>query len=287
MADDKDIGHVKVKIPTFMENSVSNWFIIAEAQFNLAKITISSTKFYHIIANLPTTVLDKLDKSTITDPDYDKLKLAIVDRYEKSKPELFRRILTSKTMTGKPSVYMHELQVIAEKVGVGDDFVKHQFLEAAPPSISSVLLSQNDLSLTQMGKLADSMLPYIKSTEVNAIESEYKSFPETPNQREKFPSSSYSQNSYRNNYRYDHNRNQDFPKVPFSVMPFSPGQRPKICRAHLYFLDDARTCKPWCGYPNKSRQIKILPNSRPSSPARPSPRRNNQENRPKPSNSEN
>ena len=101
----EDIGHVKVKIPIFMGKSVSNWFIIAEAQFNLARITISSTKFYHIIANLPTTVLDKLDKSTITDPDYVKLKLAIVDRYEKSKPELFRRTLTSKTMTGKPSVY--------------------------------------------------------------------------------------------------------------------------------------------------------------------------------------
>ena len=125
--------------------------------------------------------------------------------------------------------------------------------------------------------------------EVNSIDSECKIFPESHTQREKFPQSSYSQNSYRNNYRYDQTRNQDLPKVPFSVMYFSPGQQPKICRSHLYFLDDARTCKPWCGYPNKSRHIKILPNSRPSSPARPSsPRRNNnQENRQKPSNSEN
>ena len=158
---------ISVKIPPFMEGSVANWFLIIEAQFKIARIVSNETKFYYVIANLPTTVLDKLDQTILQSNKYDELKAEILSRFEQSKPELFRKILANKTLTGKPSNFLAELQSIAKKVGVGDDLVKHQFLEAVPSSISSVLVCQEDLTLAQMAKLADSMQAYAQPNERN------------------------------------------------------------------------------------------------------------------------
>ena len=229
---------VAVKVPPFMENSVSNWFLVVEAQFKIARITSPDTRYYHVIGNLPTSVLDRLDQEALTTPDYTKLKNALINKYEKSKPELFRKMLENKKMTGKPSALMSELQAIGAKVGVGEEFIKHQFLEASPPSISSVLVSHNDLSLSQMAKLADSMLPYVQQPANDVFHVK--------------PSATTAKNE---------------PFVPISVRPYSHDQRPKICRAHIYFADRARTCKPWCKYPNKSSSLKMNPSSRASSPS--------------------
>ena len=39
--------------------------------------------------------------------------------------------------------------------------------------------------------------------------------------------------------------------IPIGLRPFSPDQRPRVCRRHLYFGENSRTCKPWCRWPNK------------------------------------
>ena len=53
--------------------------------------------------------------------------------------------------------------------------------------------------------------------------------------------------------------------IPTGIKPFFPEQKAKICRAHLYFAEQARTCKPWCRWPKK-QNTKILPSSRPPTP---------------------
>ena len=48
--------------------------------------------------------------------------------------------------------------------------------------------------------------------------------------------------------------------------PFTAGQRPKICRYHLYFAEKAKSCKPWCQWPGQKPK-NIEPTSRTNSPA--------------------
>ena len=48
------------------------------------------------------------------------------------------------------------------------------------------------------------------------------------------------------------------------IFPYSAGQLPKICKAHIFFADRAKTCKPWCKWPGRKPQ-RIEPSSRPSS----------------------
>ena len=58
------------------------------------------------------------------------LKNALIQIHERTKPELFARLISKTRMTGRPSNYLQELMSIADKVGVGEDLVKHQFTSA-------------------------------------------------------------------------------------------------------------------------------------------------------------
>ena len=56
---------VTVKPPPFYETSVIRWFTIVESQFVLAKITVASIKFHHILSNLPLRVINQVSDEVI------------------------------------------------------------------------------------------------------------------------------------------------------------------------------------------------------------------------------
>ena len=236
---------VTLKPPAFMETSVPGWFAIIKAQLHLRQISTDSTKFYSVIAALPAEVVSRLP-STVTDPthsNYQTLKETIISMYEKTKPELLDRLMKTTSISGRPSVYLQEMLTTASRIGVTDDIVRHKFLQALPSTISPVIASQKSLDLLQLGKLADELLPYFTKSNVMAVQQ---------------PAPAYS-NFYNKGNKTGEN------SVPIGVRPFSKDQRPKVCRAHLYFADRARTCKPWCKWPNKVN-CQMQPSSRPPTP---------------------
>lgn len=54
-------------------------------------------------------------------------------------------------------------------------------------------------------------------------------------------------------------------------MPYSEGQRPKICRAHIYFAAQARSCTSWCQWPGDKPKRIFSRNSSPASSRASSP----------------
>ena len=152
---------VSVKAPPFMETAVQGWFAIFDAQFQLARITASDTKFYHVLSSLPPDTIAHVSPDVLAGKDFDKLQEAVTDMYEKTKPELFERLISKARLTGRPSLFLSELRKIAEKVGVGDELIRHKFLQSLPTGIAAALASQRETSLSQLGKLADELLPLV------------------------------------------------------------------------------------------------------------------------------
>ena len=136
-------------------------------------------------------------------------------------------------MTGRPSVYLREIQKVASQVGASDDLVRHKFVTALPTTISPILATQKSLTLAQLGSMADELMPL--HNQINVV-----------NHKERKPSFSYSEGVSSKEYFSDANA------IPIGLRPYHSKQRPTICRAHLYYNEQARTCKPWCKYPNKS-----------------------------------
>ena len=242
------IMHASVKAPAFMETCVTGWFSIMESQFHIARVKTNETKFHHILAALPPTIIVRVPTATLNSKNYEELKSCIIDLYEQTKPELFNQLIGSKVMQGKPSVYLEEIRRTASKLGVTDDLVKHKFLQAVPSSISAVLASQKNMDLVELGKLADELVVFSQS---------YK------------PISAVDQTSVTHQHSVGLPRHTSSPTSNLSkgVQPFHKNQRPKVCRAHLYFGTEAKWCKPWCQWPTKASHIQMKNSSRASSPA--------------------
>ena len=242
------LQHVAIKAPEFMETAVIAWFQIMESQFLLKGVKSDETRFHHVVSVLPASIVAKITPELLTATSYIKLKEAVIAIYEQTKPELFEKLISSTTMSGRPSVYLQEMLSVASKINVSDDLIKHKFIKSLPPSISAVVATQKELNLTQLGKLADELLPYFSATRpafpVNEASATYRRSPSP------------------------HPRQTSFPNK--TLMPFATDQRPKVCRGHIYYAERSKTCTRWCRWPDKT-SCKIAssrPNSRNSSPNR-------------------
>ena len=156
------VTHIQLKVPEFMEEAVDSWFCIVEANFETSRITRSNTKFFNTLANLPTSVVKRLPKTVLQTREYESLKESVIGVYERSKPELLDKLLQKNSISGRPSIFLHELMATAERIDVGDDIVRHKFLDAVPDSIRTVLASQKSLTLLQLGQLAYDLTPYVQ-----------------------------------------------------------------------------------------------------------------------------
>ena len=260
--------HVAVKPPPFMETAVPGWFAIMEAQFQLAKIANDETKFYHTLAALPPTTISKLDPATLNEHKFEKLKTAVKELYEKSKSELFDELISKVQLTGRPSHFVMELQELAGKVGVGDDLVRHKLFQSLPPAVGAVLAAQHGRTLHQLGKLADELMPLLQTSCLATPAQALLPQPFQPQQRRFESSEAYHQQQDRGaTSRPVPQQSMGGRALPLGLKPFYKDQRPQICRAHLYFGAEARTCKPWCRWPQK-RHVTMQPSSRRASPER-------------------
>lgn len=249
--DQLALAQILIKAPAFMESAVPGWFTIIESQFHLRNITTQTTKFFNVISSLPADLVAKLPTTVLADKNYESLKTTVIDIYEKTKPELFEKLISSsgtKPMTGRPSLYLRELQVLGVKIGVGEDIIRHKFVQALPANIAPALAAQKDLTLTQIGNLADELMPLSKQHEP------------VPAYIQAIPQPTKTQPVYNSQSSTPSN-------IPYGLRPYNPDQRPRVCKSHIYFGVRAKTCKPWCEWPDKT-SCRLQPSSRPASPAR-------------------
>lgn len=221
---------VSVKPAQFSSSSPTAWFAILEAQFHLASITSVTTQFFHALAHLPPETVSRLPESILSGKDYELLKAAVVSYHEQSKPELFDEFMRSTPLVGRPSHFLAEMKRVAAKVGVSDELVRYKFQQAVPQSMAPILASQKGSSLDDLGKLADELLSLCPvSSGVNSVAQ----------------ATSQTQRSLR------HEGTNASGSKNLGLTPYRPEQRPRVCRAHIFYGKSANTCRPWCQWPTK------------------------------------
>ena len=254
--DQQSETKMSVRPPPFMETAVSGWFAILDAQFHLANVSCGTTKFFHVLASLPADVVARVDPTVIAGQDFANLKGVVIEMFEKTKPELFEKLISKNVMTGRPSEFLGELRDIASKVGVGDDLVRHKFIQSLPSAISTVLAAQRDLTLGQMGKLADELVPLVHKQTVVAAHPVDSHSGYCPPARGMSPAA-----------RGQRTRSADRRGQGRDLEPYHDGQAPKVCRAHIFYGPNARTCRPWCTWPEKNNRARTPARYRDSTPA--------------------
>lgn len=265
------IGRVSIKAPPFMEGTVDGWFLILEAQFHLQNIRSEETRFFHVISCLPPNVIARLPQSCIQNHEYSQLKEQVTQLYEKTKPELFEELISKRPLVGRPSVRMSELQALAAKVGASDELVRHEFIKSLPSTISTVVAALKDLSLSQAAKLADELVPVSSGVSCMTVPGVAPVAAVTTRSCPVADTDASASVAAVTTRPYPAAGTDTPTSGSRTLQPFHRGQRPKICRGHIFYGPQARTCKPWCRWPRKRENLQIQPSSRSASPARGDP----------------
>jgi hypothetical protein len=84
------VNAAAVKLPEFWAADPSTWFRQAEAAFRRSNITVSATKYDHVLMKLPQDVVmsvrDLVNSIETTTPDpYEQLKARLTDCYAKTR----------------------------------------------------------------------------------------------------------------------------------------------------------------------------------------------------------
>jgi len=257
------IGHVSIKPPPFYVSNPQTWFLQLESQFALAGITSSATKFHHVLAALPEDVAVNIAS---TSNDYESLKKEILNNLKANKHVLIQQALNTVEMGNKrPAQFVSEIKRRFTDVGLtpDDDVIKARLSAALSPQIRTALVGHDDATLDNYVKIADSMLAVAQPNNNPFHMGEIRS------------ALPHSENQHPHSYSSHQFRQSNAPPPPRTsqtdVRPFYSGQRPRICNAHIFYAERARTCRRWCRWPQKPRHIlkdsdKTPRQSRPSSP---------------------
>ena len=238
---------ISIATPSFQQHHSAGYFAVLEAQFDVKGVERNDARYAHALSGLPVDIVTKLPPSVLTAKDYPGLRSAVLELFEKSKTEIFRELTASTEITGRPSLFLMELNAQARKVGVGEDLVRHRFLQALQPQAAAILAAQPDLALENLGKLADTLMQHLPQpiAYVNSRDREPRSVARQPEERV--------------------SRRDRRDAAPSGLQPFFANQRPQVCRAHLYWGAGARSCRAWCQFP-RGPNCRVV-DSRTSSPA--------------------
>ena len=225
-----EVSQVPITLPPFYFNGPSTWFKTLESQFHLAGISNNSTKSHHVIANLPESVALNIPDSL----DYNILKDAILKYTTKSRLEKMEDALGPVSLDGqRPSTCLARIERKFRECDLNPDpaILKHKLMMALPVNVRQIKATQDDKDTKTFAEIADAVLAAsnLSDTTVCTIYN-------TTNR-----AASFSRITNRE------------PLRTLQTSPFFRGQKPKICRAHIYYADLARSCRPWCRYPSKKR----------------------------------
>ena len=89
----------RVKLPEFLEDSPTAWWLLCESIFETCKIHSNTEKYHHLIASLPPSVSKNLlhvmtakdEAAGDEDPRYKLLRKALIQKYTPNRLEAFRR----------------------------------------------------------------------------------------------------------------------------------------------------------------------------------------------------
>ena len=136
-----EVNALIVKLPVFWSNNPRTWFIQAEAQFQLGKITADISKYNYVVASLPQEIAESISDLLEKPPRtglYNNLKQMLIDRHSLSIEGRIKKLVSEEEMGDKrPSDYFRKLQRLAGSCGtVGEELIKKLWITRLPQSIS-------------------------------------------------------------------------------------------------------------------------------------------------------
>uniref|UniRef100_A0A5S6Q3I3 Peptidase A2 domain-containing protein n=1 Tax=Trichuris muris TaxID=70415 RepID=A0A5S6Q3I3_TRIMR len=160
-----------VKLPQFWPHSARLWFAQAEAQFALARITVSMTKFHHAIASLPDSVAAEVEDllEPYGDAPYEYVKAKLLERFTSTTDERFRSLVDPHPIGDqRTSQILREMRRMAPgMIDPNSPFFRQLFLNRLPPNVQLILKATHPTNIDDLARAADELV--VTASSVNAV----------------------------------------------------------------------------------------------------------------------
>ena len=131
-----------IQLPMFDRAGPDAWFILADANFNLRKVTDSHTKYWYVLSKFDSATLRKLStflKLPRGNDPYQELRDKLCETYE---PPLEQKVDAFLAMTDicdeRPAEFALELQCLVVDASI-DNMLKRVFLRCLPQTIVTAI----------------------------------------------------------------------------------------------------------------------------------------------------
>lgn len=258
-----DINALIVKLPTFWSNNPSIWFIQAEAQFALGKLTKDLSKYNYVVGTLPESIADSISDVLENPPAtglYANLKDTLIKRHSLSIEARIRKLVSDEEMGDKkPSEYYRTLKKLSgNTTAVGEGLLKKLWMNRLPQAVGVALIPQKEDDIGKLMKLADQVWEAIKTANVSAVSSKPTTNDDDLRSEisalkvmiEKLSfdrSRSRSRSFQRRDNRPQSNNNRSRSRGP----RFNP--KGKFCYNHFRYGNKARKCEQPCEFNAQSQ----------------------------------
>jgi len=238
------VDAVAVKLPLFWKTSPKMWFNQAEAQFAIKNITVSLTKYYHVIARIPEDVALKVQNvinhisTTASDTPYEDLKKRMLAAYTPGPMEMLDLLIHHPTLGDRrPSDMMDEMLALLPKDEKPGMLFNALFLGRLPPEVKSALVSVKFETQLDLAAEADKHWDALKSKTIASAMFHHHEVPVVA----AAPSSPSVRGS---SPRRDRRRDRT---------PGRASDGSTQCFYHRQFGADARRCNQPCSYSGNSQ----------------------------------
>ena len=224
---------VAIKLPQFWPEQPYVWFAQAESQFALKHVTVSLTKFHHVVSVLPQQVaagvLDLIRSPPSSNP-YTTLKARLEQTYALSDYQRAEHLVNLPALGDqRPSHLMNQmLALLPDKHEPGFIF-KFMFLQRLPSKIRTHLVGVKFDDLRALSNKADELWSAQQRSHLAVL-----SPSPVPAQEEEVLAVSAPRNR-----RQDSSRQQDNRR---------PDNRQSYCFYHSRFGDRAQRCESPCSF---------------------------------------
>ena len=157
---------VAVKIPPFIYQDLSSWFLLCDAQFTICAISSEFTKSSHIVANLPTDTDTRVSQWILQQPDpskiaYERLREELLRLYDIPASARARKLLSFPSLgvgDRDPSRLSEEMFLLSRCAdGSEVDLLMEVYLQTLPKHVRDQMGDTQGLTLKQLGARAQTI----------------------------------------------------------------------------------------------------------------------------------
>jgi len=167
------VDAVQVKLPLFWKSSPQMWFNQAESQFHIKNISVSLTKYHHVVARIPedvalrvANVINAIASSGSLTP-YEDLKKRLMAAYTPGPYEMLDNLIHHPTLGDRrPSDMMDEMLALLPTGEKPTMLFNAHFLGRLPTEVKSALVSAKFESALDLAAEADKHWDALRSRSI-------------------------------------------------------------------------------------------------------------------------